>query len=49
VAHNVLNWDGTLSPVVHQFDRHKELTTWWFKTKKREYQQRWFDQKKQLA
>jgi hypothetical protein len=47
VAHNVLNWDGTLSPVVHQFDRHTELTKWWFKTKKREYQQRWFDHKKQ--
>ena len=22
----VLNWDGTASPVVHQFDRHKVLS-----------------------
>lgn len=24
----VLNWDGTPSPVVHQFDRHKVLSTY---------------------
>ena len=29
-SHNitVLNWDGTPSPVVHQFDRHKVLSTY---------------------
>jgi hypothetical protein len=49
IAHNVLNWDGSLSPAVHQFDRHKRLTNWWFHTKKREYQQRWFRHKKEIA
>lgn len=26
----VLNWDGTPSPVVHQYDRHKELQTYFY-------------------
>jgi len=25
----VFNWDGTVSPVVHQYDRHKTLSRWW--------------------
>jgi hypothetical protein len=29
----VLNWDGTIAPVVHQFDRHKQLSEYFFKTK----------------
>ena len=29
--YQVLNWDGTLVPVVHQFDRHKELSEYFFK------------------
>merc|ERR1711862_849471 len=29
----VYNWDGTVSPVVHQYDRHRELSSWWHKNK----------------
>jgi hypothetical protein len=29
--YSVLNWDGTKSAVVHQFDRHKMLTKYFFK------------------
>jgi hypothetical protein len=28
----VWNWDGQISPVVHQFDRHKELSNFVYKT-----------------
>ncbi|KAL3916457.1 MAG: hypothetical protein SGILL_005171, partial [Bacillariaceae sp.] len=45
-AMNVRNWDLTLSPVVHQFDRHKELSNWYFKHKKREFLTKWNDYKK---
>ena len=27
----VLNWDGTVSPVVHQYDRHKQLSNFFYK------------------
>jgi hypothetical protein len=33
----VLNWDGEISPVVHQFDRHPLLSEYWYKTKTAEY------------
>lgn len=36
----VKNWDGSISPVVHQFDRHKELARYFSRTKgKRDYSQ----------
>mmetsp|Transcript_51188 Transcript_51188/g.123577 ORF Transcript_51188/g.123577 Transcript_51188/m.123577 type:complete len:620 (+) Transcript_51188:203-2062(+) len=47
VARNVRNWDGTLSPVVHQFDRHKILTGWWYKTKSSEYRDLWMKRQSQ--
>lgn len=37
----VQNWDGTPSPVVHQFDRHKKLSDYYFKTRGRQYMDRW--------
>ena len=37
----VYNWDGKLSPVVHQFDRHKVLSEYWYKTKTNQYRQAW--------
>jgi hypothetical protein len=37
----VLNWNGELSPVVHQFDRHKLLSTYWYKKKTSEYRAKW--------
>jgi hypothetical protein len=46
-AMNVRNWDSTLSPVVHQFDRHQELSNWYFKRKRRELHGEWIKQKKQ--
>lgn len=42
----IRNWDGSVSPVVHQFDRHKELSNWYFRKKNREFKQRWSDWKK---
>jgi hypothetical protein len=43
----ILNWDGSISPVVHQFDRHKELSQYYFKERTSEYMQRWNDRRKQ--
>lgn len=37
----VLNWDGELSPLVHQFDRHKVLSNFWYKKKTSEYRKKW--------
>lgn len=37
----VKNWDGTISPVVHQFDRHQSLAKYFSKTKKYEYLNNW--------
>jgi hypothetical protein len=37
----VLNWNGELSPVVHQFDRHKLLSIYWYKTKTLDYRVKW--------
>lgn len=38
---HVLNWDGTVSPVVHQFDRHKSLSVYFFKKRGQVYMQKW--------
>lgn len=40
-AYQVLNWDGTISPVVHQFDRHKELNKYFLKRKGAEFLAEW--------
>lgn len=45
IAHNIRNWDGTLSAVVHQFDRHKVLGKWWYRTKTAEYRKQWNDKR----
>jgi len=39
--YTVLNWDGVPSPVVHQFDRHKDLSKYWYKEKTRQYTSEW--------
>jgi len=45
--YRVLNWDGVLSPVAHQFDRHKELTQNFFRAKAPKFIAEW--RKKQSA
>lgn len=42
----VFNWDGELSPVVHQFDRHKMLSEYWYKKRAPEYHKKWATQRK---
>mmetsp|Transcript_9572 Transcript_9572/g.28581 ORF Transcript_9572/g.28581 Transcript_9572/m.28581 type:complete len:526 (-) Transcript_9572:222-1799(-) len=37
----VFNWDGTISPVVHQYDRHKVLANWWHRRKLEEFEEQW--------
>lgn len=37
----VQNWDGTPSPVVHQFDRHKTLSDYYFKKRGKVYADNW--------
>jgi hypothetical protein len=37
----VQNWDGTPSPVVHQFDRHKALSDYYFKKRGNNYVEQW--------
>ena len=44
--YQVLNWDGSVSPVVHQFDRHKELSQYFFKRKKKDYLDAWQSRQK---
>lgn len=39
----VLNWDGTPSPVVHQFDRHKLLSTFIYKLKTSELRTEYYE------
>lgn len=36
----VLNWDGSVSPVAHQYDRDKEANIM-VKGKKRQFEQQW--------
>jgi hypothetical protein len=45
-AYTVLNWDGAVSPVVHQFDRHKQLSEYFFKIKGGEFMDKWHQRKK---
>ena len=37
----ILNWDGTISPIVHQYDRHKELSQWWHKVRFNQFKDQW--------
>jgi len=37
----ILNWDGTISPIVHQYDRHKELSAWWHRVKFAQFKNQW--------
>lgn len=43
------NWDGTVSPVVHQYDRHKELSKWWLRKRLQVFQRRWNEMKSETA
>jgi hypothetical protein len=36
--YTVLNWDGSVSPVVHQFDRHQNLSEYFYKIKTSQYE-----------
>jgi hypothetical protein len=45
---HVLNWDGAVSPVVHQFDRHKSLSKYFFNTRGRIYMEKWETKRQQL-
>lgn len=45
----IYNWDGTVSPVVHQYDRHEELSHWWHKRKMMDYQKQWKMMKQKQA
>jgi hypothetical protein len=42
----VLNWNGQVSPVVHQFDRHKLLSEYWYKKQGPMYVNKWKQTKK---
>lgn len=48
-THEVFNWDGLLSPVVHQWDRDKDLFHFLFKNKFRQVQQEWEQRKQQMV
>uniref|UniRef100_A0A7S1D6C6 Uncharacterized protein n=1 Tax=Cyclophora tenuis TaxID=216820 RepID=A0A7S1D6C6_CYCTE len=48
-THEVFNFDGTLSPVVHQWDRDKDLFHFLFKNKFRDVQQDWERRKKEMS
>jgi hypothetical protein len=46
-THQVFNWDGTLSPVVHQWDRDKHLHSYYQQQRFRQWQKEFIDSKKQ--
>jgi len=46
--YTILNWDGTISPVVHQYDRHKQLSDFFYKVKGGEYMDNWHKRQKKL-
>lgn len=48
-THQVFNWDGTLSPVVHQWDRDKHLHTWMTRVQFKEWLQLWNEKKRALG
>ena len=43
----VMNWDGTPSPVAHQFDRFKDLGTFFYRTKTFQLKSEWDKQQRQ--
>jgi len=49
IGYQVLNWDGIVSPVVHQFDRHKELNKYFYKLKGAKFLAEWNDKKLNLS
>ena len=44
----VRNWDLTVSPVVHQYDRHKQLSTFFYKTLGQIWMDQWNIRKEKL-
>jgi hypothetical protein len=46
--YTVLNWDGMPSPVVHQFDRHKTLSEYFFQKRAGQYTNEWNKRKASL-
>ena len=46
--YTVLNWDGSVSPVVHQYDRHKKLSDYFYKVKGGEYMDKWQKRQKNI-
>ena len=49
IEYQVLNWDGTPSPVVHQFDRHERLSKYFFGAKGRQFREDWKKRKAAMA
>jgi hypothetical protein len=47
-SYRVLNWDGSLSPVVHQFDRHQQLSDYFYTRKGWYFMGLWEERKKNL-
>ncbi len=45
-GYTIYNWDGTVSPVVHQYDRHKELSKWFHKVKFEGFKRQWKQMKR---
>lgn len=48
-SHDVTNWDGNLSPVVHQWDRDHELHHYHFRVLFKSLESEWNEKKKHLA
>jgi hypothetical protein len=46
-THDVTNWDGTLSPVVHQWDRDKDLHHYHLRIRFRELEDEWKKKQKE--
>jgi len=47
--YTVLNWDGTVSPVVHQYDRHKQLSNYFFKGLGDKWMDNWKERQKKAS
>jgi hypothetical protein len=48
-SHEVFNWDGSLAPVVHQWDRDNDLHHYLFRIRFRELEQAWNRKKAEKA
>jgi len=48
-AHQVYQWDGTLSPVVHQWDRDHDLHGYIFGKRHRAWKKEWEESRNQTA